>query len=79
MNPLKKHHLAVVTTAVAVVVAGSVLWRNGSEAHAEAPAALPVVKYRPALQRPVSNTQDYTGRLEAVEVVEVRAKCPERC
>jgi multidrug efflux system membrane fusion protein len=76
MNPLKKHHLAVVTTAVAVVVAGSVLWRNGSEAHAEAPAALPVVKYRPALQRPVSNTQDYTGRLEAVEVVDVRAKVP---
>lgn len=76
MNPLKKRHLAVVTTAVAVVVAGSVLWKNSSEAHAEAPSALPIVKYRPALQRPVSNSQDYTGRLEAVDVVDVRAKVP---
>lgn len=76
MNPFKKPHLAVITTAVAVIAAGGALWNNGSEAHAEAPAALPVVKYRAALQRPVSNTQDYTGRLEAVDVVDVRAKVP---
>lgn len=76
MKTLKKQHLAVVTTAVAVVVAGSMFWKHGSEAHAQAAAALPIVKYRPALQRSVSDAQDYTGRLEAVDLVDVRAKVP---
>ena len=76
MNPLKKHHLAVLTVAIAVIGGGSVLLNNGSQVHAEAAAALPTVKYQPALQRAVSDSQDYTGRLEAVDVVDVRPKVP---
>lgn len=76
MNLLKKHHLAAVTAAIAVVGAGSVLWKNGSEAHAESAAPLPTVKYRTAQQRAISDSQDYTGRLEAVDLVDVRPKVP---
>lgn len=76
MKPLKKHYLALAMAAIAVAGAGGALWKNGAEAHAAAAAPLPVVKYRPALLRPVSDTQDFTGRLEAVEVVDVRARVP---
>jgi multidrug efflux system membrane fusion protein len=76
MNPLKKHHLAALTAAIAVAGAGSVLWKNGSEAHAATAAPLPIVKYRAALLRSVSDSQDFTGRLEAVDVVDVRPKVP---
>lgn len=76
MNPFKKHHLAAVTAAIAMISIGSVHWRSGSEAHAEAVAAPPTVKYRPAQQRPVLDSQDYTGRLEAVDLVDIRPKVP---
>ena len=66
MTPLKKHPLAIATAAMALLGAGSVLWHHSPEAHAEAAAPLPVVKVRPAALRQVSDTQDYTGRLEAV-------------
>jgi multidrug efflux system membrane fusion protein len=75
MNLLKKHHLALLTVAIAVV-GGSVLLSNESQVHAEAAVALPTVTYRPALQRSVSDSQDYTGRLEAVDLVDVRPKVP---
>lgn len=76
MNPLKKHHLAVLTAAIAVIGSGSVLLSNGGRVQAEAAVALPIVKYQPALQRAVSDSQDYTGRLEAVDVVDIRPKVP---
>lgn len=78
MNSLKKHHLAAAAAvaAIAAAGAGSVLWSHGSEARAQTPAALPVVKYRPAALREVSDAQDFTGRLEAVDVVDVRPKVP---
>jgi multidrug efflux system membrane fusion protein len=76
MNRLNQHQFAAVAVAIAVVGACSVLWRNGSAVHAVAAAALPAVKYRPALQRSVSDSQDYTGRLEAVDVVDIRPKVP---
>ena len=76
MNPLKKHHLAVAVAAVAVISAGSALWKKGTQAHAETAAAVPTVKVRPAVQRPVSDSQDYTGRLEAVDLVDIRPKVP---
>jgi len=76
MTPLKTHHIAAAVAAVAVIGTGSVLWRHGSEAHATPAAALPTVKYVPALQRSVSDSQDYTGRLEAVDVVDVRPRVP---
>lgn len=74
MKLIKKHHLAALTAAVAVAGAGGVLWNNGSEAHAATAAPLPIVKYRAALLRSVSDSQDFTGRLEAVDVVDVRPK-----
>jgi multidrug efflux system membrane fusion protein len=76
MNPLKKHHLAVLTVAIAVIGGGSFLLNHGSQIHAEPTAPLPTVKYQQALQRAVSDSQDYTGRLEAVDVVDVRPKVP---
>lgn len=77
MNPLKNHPLASAIAAIAVAGAGIALWSDGSPAHAEAAAAPPpTVKYRPALQRQVSDAQDYTGRLEAVDLVDIRPKVP---
>lgn len=76
MKPLTKYRLAAATAALAVAGAGGVLWKHGSEAHAEAAAALPIVKYRQALLRAVSDSQDFTGRLEAVDLVEVRPRVP---
>nr|WP_315255204.1 efflux RND transporter periplasmic adaptor subunit [uncultured Duganella sp.] len=76
MKLIKKHHLAALTAAVAVVAAGGVFWRSGSAAHAQTAAALPIVKYRPAVLRQVSDSQDFSGRLEAVELVDVRPKVP---
>lgn len=76
MKPFKKHHLAAITAAIVAVGAGSVLWKTGSEAHAESTASPPVVKYRSALLRSVSDSQDFTGRLEAVDLVDVRPKVP---
>lgn len=76
MNLLKTHNLAVLTAAIAVIVGGSVFLNAGSEVHAEAAATLPTVKYQAALQRAVSDSQDYTGRLEAVDVVDIRPKVP---
>ena len=76
MNLLKKHHLAVLTVAIAVIGGGGVFLINGSQVHAEAAAVLPTVTYRPALQHSVSDSQDYTGRLEAVDLVDVRPKVP---
>lgn len=76
MKPLNKHYFALAMAAIAVTGAGGIVWQNGAEAHAAAAPALPVVKYRPALLRPVSDTQDFTGRLEAVDLVEVRPRVP---
>lgn len=77
MTPFKKHPIAAASVAIAVMAAAGALWNHGSQAHAEAAAAPPpTVQYKPALQRPVSDSQDYTGRLEAVEVVDVRPKVP---
>ncbi|MEX3772976.1 efflux RND transporter periplasmic adaptor subunit [Pseudomonas sp. MYb118] len=74
MKPLKKPHIAILATAITALGAGSVFLSSGSSVHAEATAPLPVVKYQPALKRSVADTQDYTGRLEAVEVVDVRPR-----
>lgn len=76
MNPFKKHRMAAATAAIAVASVSSVLWRSGSEAHAQGATALPTVKYRAALQSKVVDSQDFTGRLEAVDVVDVRPKVP---
>ncbi|MCY1209535.1 Multidrug resistance protein MdtA [compost metagenome] len=74
MNPLKTHPLAIVAATVAVIGAGSVLLQLGTQAHAEAAAPVPTVKVTTAVSRSVSDSQEYTGRFEAVDVVDVRPR-----
>ncbi|MFJ9991843.1 efflux RND transporter periplasmic adaptor subunit [Pseudomonas putida] len=76
MKLLNKPPLAALAVAIAVIGVGATLLSNGAEVHAEAAVTLPVVKYQTALKRAVSDSQDYTGRLEAVEVVDVRPRVP---
>lgn len=76
MKRLNAPPLAALAAAIGLVGAGAALWGTGPEVHAEAAATLPTVKYQTALQRAVADTQDYTGRLEAVEVVDVRPRVP---
>lgn len=76
MKPLIKPQLAALAAAIALIGAGATLWSDSTEVHAEAAAALPTVKYQLALQRAIADTQDYTGRLEAVDVVDVRPRVP---
>ena len=76
MNRPNKLRLTVATAAIVLLGAGIVFWRHHSETSPEATAAPPVVTYRTAVQRPVSDSQDYTGRLEAVDVVDVRPRVP---
>lgn len=79
MKPLIKPQLAALAAAIAVIAVigvGATLWTESTEVHAEAAAALPIVKYQLAQQRTIADSQDYTGRLEAVEVVDVRPRVP---
>ncbi len=76
MKPLIKPQLAALAAAIAVIGVGATLWTESTEMHAEAAAALPIVKYQLAQQRTIADSQDYTGRLEAVEVVDVRPRVP---
>lgn len=76
MKPLIKPQLAALAAAIAVIGVGATLWTESTEVHAEAAAALPIVKYQLAQQRTIADSQDYTGRLEAVEVVDVRPRVP---
>lgn len=76
MNRLTKPRIAVLAAAVTLVVASSAYWKAGSEAHAASSAPVPTVTFRLAEERLVSDSQDYTGRLEAVDVVDVRPRVP---
>lgn len=76
MNRLVKPRLAVLAAAVALAVAASAFWKGGSDAHSATPAPPPTVTFRAAEERTVSDYQDYTGRLEAVDIVDVRSKVP---
>ncbi|SEK10547.1 MULTISPECIES: efflux RND transporter periplasmic adaptor subunit [unclassified Variovorax] len=77
MNSFRKQHLAALAAAIAVAGAGmGIFWDKGPQAHAAAAAVLPQVKYKTALQSQVFDAQDYTGRLEAVDLVDVRPKVP---
>lgn len=76
MKPLIKPQLAALAAAIAVIGVGATLWSDNTQVHAEAAATLPTVTYQLALQRAIADTQDYTGRLEAVDVVDVRPRVP---
>jgi biotin carboxyl carrier protein len=76
MNPIKKSHLAALTVAIAAVTVGTALLDDRATVHAEVTPALPVVNYASAQQRSISDRQDYTGRLEAVDVADVRPRVP---
>lgn len=76
MKTFTKQRLAVIVAAITVAGVSGAFWDQGSEAHAEPTASAPTVKYRPALLRPISDSQEFTGRLEAVDLVDVRPKVP---
>lgn len=76
MKSLKKHHLAAAAAALAMAGAGGVLWNPFPRAQAEAAATPPTVLFRTAQLRTVSDWQDFTGRLEAVDLVDVRPRVP---
>ncbi|WP_406236053.1 efflux RND transporter periplasmic adaptor subunit [Isoptericola jiangsuensis] len=76
MNALKKPYVTALALAMAVAGTGIVVSRATGDAKADPAAPLPVVRFQYATERPVSDAQDYTGRLEAVDVVDVRPKVP---
>lgn len=77
MKSMKRKRWLAVVAAVAVAGAGlEMLWDRGPEAHAAPSVAMPQVKYKTAQRSPVFDMQDYSGRLEAVDLVEVRPKVP---
>lgn len=75
MNPFKTKHLLAVAV-LAAVSAGGLFWQPDAQVQAEPAAVPPAVKYKSAQLRWVSDSQDFTGRLEAVDVVDVRPKVP---
>ncbi|QWT19836.1 efflux RND transporter periplasmic adaptor subunit [Bacillus sp. NP157] len=74
MNRSAKPRIAALAAAVALVVAGSAYWNGVPDAHAATAAPPPTVTFRAAEERTVSDSQDYTGRLEAVDLVDVRPR-----
>lgn len=76
MNRLTKPRITALAAAVALVAAGSAYWNSGPQAQDTTPAAPPAVTFRTAEARAISDYQDYTGRLEAVDVVDVRPRVP---
>ncbi len=67
----------VAAVATAVVLTGAIAAMHASSAHSERPLAatpLPVVKVSPAVGRDIKDWQEYVGRMEAVERVEVRPR-----
>lgn len=76
MKPLKKQYLIAVIVVLAVAGTSIIFWKQAPEAHATAQAAPPTVTYKLVTVRTISDMQDFTGRLEAVEVVNVRPRVP---
>ncbi|PTY00998.1 efflux transporter periplasmic adaptor subunit [Verrucomicrobia bacterium LW23] len=61
--------------AMAIVLAGASLGLTGcNESHATAPPAPPVVTVAKAESKPVTEWDEFTGRTEAVEAVEVKPR-----
>jgi membrane fusion protein, multidrug efflux system len=76
MRHNKKSYLAITTVFVAALGAGTVLSKSEPDIQVVKSAALPTVKFRQVTLRNVSDSQDFSGRLEAVEVVDVRPRVP---
>jgi membrane fusion protein, multidrug efflux system len=67
----------MLATLVAVAIAGSWVLLHGSNSHAQTPAAagaLPEVTVAQALTRQVSDSAEFTGRLQAVDTVQVQPR-----
>lgn len=76
MRNYKKSYLAVIAAMIAALGAGTVLSKSDTDTQTVKSAPLPTVKFRQATLRHVSDSQDFSGRLESVEVVDVRPKVP---
>ncbi len=67
----------MLATLVAVAIAGSWVLLHGNNSHAQTPAAnaaLPEVTVAQALTRQVSDSAEFTGRLQAVDTVQVQPR-----
>ena len=74
-SPLRRSSFVVPTVLAALAIAGSVaLGGCKSEATPAAQMPLPQVSVAAALEREVTEWDEFTGRLEAVESVEVRPR-----
>ena len=67
----------MLATLVAAAIAGSAVLLHGNNSHAQTPAAnaaLPEVTVAQALTRQVSDSAEFTGRLQAVDTVQVQPR-----
>lgn len=73
MNTLKK---VAVVTPLALTTLGLGIWLTGSYSHAQAPAAPPApeVSVAEVLARDVTQWDEFTGRVEATQTVEIRPR-----
>src|SRR5688500_13473660 len=77
-RPRKTALVPLALLVLAVAIAGGLYWYNstsskGAPAAASAPAALPVTVAKPVVKE-ITEWDEFTGRFEAVESVEVRAR-----
>ncbi|AZY47987.1 efflux RND transporter periplasmic adaptor subunit [Bordetella avium] len=72
---LSRHRIAALTVAAALLAAGAaytLLPASGGVAHAEGQPAAAAVDVAPALARTIVDWQRYSGRLEAIDRVDIR-------
>lgn len=68
---LSRHRLAVALVAIALLAAAAA-YRLPARAEPPATATLPQVQVAQALHQPITEWQDYAGRLEAIDQVDIR-------
>jgi multidrug efflux system membrane fusion protein len=68
------HAAALRTSAITAITAAVLSACSANGAQPPAPPAVPEVSVAAVLERPVADTQEFSGRLEAIERVQIRAR-----
>ena len=72
-SPVPFRHAAALL--IAVTLAAGVLTACGERAEAQGgPPPAPAVSVAPAVQKPIADSEEFTGRLEALETVDIRPR-----
>jgi len=71
---MKKRWIFATLAVVAVGGSWAVLGSRGGETHAQAAAGAPEVTVAQVLVRPVSDSNEFTGRLQAVDTIQLRPR-----